>query len=92
VTAATKEYLEGQDATALWVEENIEFQADSFTPIASIGASYREWCEKRGRQAQDINVLVDELIANYSEQNLQRDRQRVAGRLQRGLIGVRIVA
>jgi len=90
VTQATQQYLEGQDLTALWVEANIDFELDAFTPIAAIGANYREWCEKQGRNPQDVNALIDELIANYPDNQLRRNQRRVNDRVQRGLVGVKI--
>jgi putative DNA primase/helicase len=48
VTAATKEYLEAEDAIAAWVEDCAIRAPNAFSKNAALFASWSEWSEKSG--------------------------------------------
>jgi putative DNA primase/helicase len=48
VTDATDAYLEAQDATAAWIDDCVELDANAWTPTKELFASWSIWAKNAG--------------------------------------------
>jgi putative DNA primase/helicase len=51
VRAATDEYLEGEDAVALWLEDSADLDPNAWEPAGSLFASWKRWTDRTGEFA-----------------------------------------
>src|SRR5262249_35545018 len=61
VTEATGAYLEAQDATSAWIEEQCERDPNAWERSSALFASWKAWAERSGEPAGDVKRFRDRL-------------------------------
>lgn len=83
VRAATDEYLEGEDAVSLWMEEAVDLKPNAWEPSGSLFASWKRWAERTGEFAGTQKRFSHILQERGFEQ------KRGSGGI-RGYVGIRL--
>lgn len=82
VTAATKEYLEAEDAIGRWLEECCEKESTAFSSSKSLFVSWKNWAEDCGEYVGLMRKLSDQLK--------ERGFKRAIKDNDRGFIGIQV--